>query len=120
VINKLDYNSSTAGVTWDKAASPPDAYVVVKVGSGTGVKSKYIDDTYTPQWDFTVEATLNVNDSLSFTLWEQDDWTSDEYIGALEYKSGVPIADLQKGSHQWISPNTTDGIQELHYSFEPK
>ena len=119
VINKKNYSSVSTGVDWDPAASPPDAYVEIKVGSSS-VKSKYIDNTFTPKWDYSVDVTLNMGDAVSITVWEQDDWTADEFIGGVDYKSGVPIKTLQQGTVAWSPNDSTYGLQELYFKFSPK
>jgi len=116
-VSKAKINQN---IVYDPAKSPPDCYVVLKVGSNSTTHSKVIADTYTPQWDYSVEVTLNQSDAVFITIYEWDDWTSDEFVGGIEYKSGVSIADLQKGSHTWTATDSTYGLQELHYSFSPK
>jgi hypothetical protein len=114
VINQKD----SSGGSWDTFGSyAPDPLVIIDVAGATST-SHTVEDTYTPTWTYKVTAKLATSSAVMFGVYDED-ITTNEFIGNVDFKSGVPIKVLRKGKHTFTSSDPKYGLQKLEIDFAP-
>ena len=78
-----------------KAADPngkSDGYVVIHF-NGETKKTKVIDKTLFPEWNETFKYKVEVGSKFEFHVWDEDRFSSDDYLGKVLYEIKKPLVN---------------------------
>ncbi|MBL8918999.1 MAG: hypothetical protein JNJ54_09090 [Myxococcaceae bacterium] len=93
--------NTTPASTWDLGGGAPDPYVCLYLDGNMSPLAcngpPGVQDTFTANWNWSRNITVNSATSVSFTAWDEDTATHD-YMGGFQYSTGSSfIASARRG-----------------------
>ncbi|MFH2010251.1 MAG: C2 domain-containing protein [bacterium] len=110
-VNTLDYSTVATGEPWDVPGGMPDPYAVITINGTPKATTSVVQDSYTAGWPSTIAEGLlgATNATLKIDLWDEDLLASD-WIGGVEYKTGVPLSVLRDEGLTWKATDPKYGL----------
>jgi hypothetical protein len=98
ILSAIVKERNSDGVTWDLGGSLPDPYAVMAINDSAVISTTPSENTTTPSWSgATAKVVLRNDHKVSFGVLEYDNLSNPEFIGGMEFISGIPAYYIRAG-----------------------